>query len=137
VEPAGWPVVRALLEGAAMLLELGALAVIVGGGAWALAKLARRRDLRGARQAFSQALLFALDFTIGADILKVAAAPDLATVAVVGAVVAVRIALTFALLWEIGKDEARERGGRGNQEDQWDRGGGPGRGEREQASGRG
>jgi len=83
------------LEGVAALL-------IVGGGTAALAVLARGRDATSARQAMSQMLLLALDFTIGADILKGIAAPqDLQAVAVVAVVVVIRIGLTFALQREL------------------------------------
>jgi uncharacterized membrane protein len=56
-----------------------------------------------ARQSLSHALLLALDFAIGADLVKVAATPELATVLVVGAIVAIRIALTLVIVWELGQ----------------------------------
>jgi uncharacterized membrane protein len=54
-----------------------------------------------ARHEFSHALLLGLDFTIGADTLKLAAAPDLSSAALAAGVTAVRIALTFTLLREV------------------------------------
>lgn len=83
------------LEGVAALL-------IVGGGAAAIGVLVRGRDAAHARHAMSDMLLLALDFTIGADILKgVAAPPDFASVGVVAVVVLIRIVLTFALQREL------------------------------------
>ena len=74
----------------------------MGGAVAALAVLARERDPTRARRAMSQMLLLALDFTIGADILKgVAAPPDLVTVEVVAVVAFIRIVLTFALQREL------------------------------------
>lgn len=60
----------------------------------------------------SQMLLLALDFTIGADILKgVAARPDLVSVAVLAVVVMIRIVLTFALQRELSPKEEHINGG--------------------------
>jgi uncharacterized membrane protein len=83
------------------LLEAGAALVILGGGVWALATLARRRGAAEARHQFSYALLLALDFTIGADMLKLAAAPDLSAAALAAGVTGVRIALTLTILLEL------------------------------------
>jgi uncharacterized membrane protein len=74
----------------------------VGGAIAALAVLARARDVARARRAMSQMLLLALDFTIGADILKgVGAPPDLTAVEIVAVVAFIRIVLTFALQREL------------------------------------
>ena len=64
--------------------------------------LARARDPARARRAMSQMLLLALDFTIGADVLKSLSAPaDLTTVEIVAVVALIRIVLTFALQREL------------------------------------
>lgn len=52
----------------------------------------------------SDTILLALDFAIGADIIKVAANPELSTVFVVGGVVAIRIALTLVIVWELRRE---------------------------------
>ena len=83
------------------VLELSAASIILGGGVWSLINLARRRDAAQARYEFSHALLLGLDFTIGADMLKLAVAPDLLSVALAAGVTAVRIALTLTLLREV------------------------------------
>jgi uncharacterized membrane protein len=83
------------------VLELLAASIILGGGAWSLVNLGRRRDAAQARYEFSHALLLGLDFTIGADMLKLAVAPDLLSVALAAGVTAVRIALTLTLLREV------------------------------------
>ena len=83
------------------VLELSAASIILGGGVWSLINLARRRDAAQARYEFSHALLLGLDFTIGADMLKLAVAPDLLSVALAAGVAAVRIALTLTLLREV------------------------------------
>lgn len=78
-----------------------AAAIILGGGVWALATLIRRLDAGQARHEFSHALLLGLDFTIGADMLKLAAAPDLSSAALAAGVTGVRIGLTLTLLREL------------------------------------
>ena len=68
----------ALLTGIGLItvmLEAVAALVIVGGGAAAIGVLVRDRDAIRARHSMSQMPLLALDFTIGADILKGVAAP--------------------------------------------------------------
>ena len=70
----------------------------------AIVMLARRRGVTQARHALSNTILLALDFAIGADIVKVAANPELSTVLVVGGVVAIRIALTLVIVWELRRE---------------------------------
>jgi len=70
-----------VLDPVILFLELVAAAIILGGGVWAVATLVRRRDASEARHEFSHALLLGLDFTIGADMLKLAVAPDLSAAA--------------------------------------------------------
>ncbi len=67
-----------------LFLELVAASIILCGGVWAVATLGRRRNAAQARHEFSHALLLGLDFTIGADMLKLAAAPDLSAAALAG-----------------------------------------------------
>ncbi len=92
----GW-----ILDPIISFLELVAAAIILGGGAWALATLVRRRHAEQASHEFSRALLLGLDFTIGADMLKLTVAPDLSATALAAGVTAVRIALTLTLLREV------------------------------------
>ncbi|HEY8772073.1 MAG TPA: DUF1622 domain-containing protein [Candidatus Limnocylindrales bacterium] len=93
--------IGALLRAAVWLLEAASALTILGGAGLAIVALARRRGLTPARHGLSNAILLALDFAIGADIVKVAANPELATVLVVGGVVAIRIALTLVIVWEL------------------------------------
>ncbi|TLY00740.1 MAG: DUF1622 domain-containing protein [Thaumarchaeota archaeon] len=93
-------VLTAVLDLVIPFLELVAALIILGGGVWALTIFARRRDAAQARREFSHALLLGLDFTIGADMLKLARAPDLSAAALAAGVTAVRIALTLTLLRE-------------------------------------
>jgi uncharacterized membrane protein len=98
---------EATIQFIVLALEAAAAVGIVLAATYATGLAVRKRSLTTARHAFVNGLLFALDFTIGADILKVALAPDLRTVGTVGGVVFVRVALTVALVWEA-KHEHRE-----------------------------
>lgn len=100
----GW-----ILDPIISFLELVGAAIILGGGAWTLAILVRRHDAEQARHEFSRALLLGLDFTIGADMLKLAVAPDLSAAALAAGVTGVRIALTLTLLREVRLGNANPR----------------------------
>jgi uncharacterized membrane protein len=94
-------VFHAALGLAATTLEAASTITILAGAGLALFVLARRRGITQARHALSNAILLALDFAIGADIIKVASDPEMSTVFLVGGVVAIRIALTFVIVWEL------------------------------------
>jgi uncharacterized membrane protein len=93
--------VASFLAAAVWVLEAASTVTILGGAGLAIVTLARRRGITEARHALSNAILLALDFAIGADIVKVAANPEFSTVLVVGGVVAIRIALTLVIVWEL------------------------------------
>jgi uncharacterized membrane protein len=95
---------HAALGAAASVLEAASALTILSGAGLAVLTVARRRGITEARHAASNAILLALDFAIGADIIKVAADPELSTVLVVGGVVAIRIALTLVIVWELRRE---------------------------------
>lgn len=101
------PTPELLLAGAVAALELAAAFIILWAAAGALAGYVRRKVQRPARptedvrQAFGSSLLLALDFTIGSDVLKVAAIPALQVAATIGLTVLVRVVLTFVLEREL------------------------------------
>jgi uncharacterized membrane protein len=111
--PSTAPEVIGAFPGVAIwLLEAASTVTILGGAGLAIAALARRRSITEARHMLSNAILLALDFAIGADIVKMAANPELATVLVVGGVVGIGIALTLVIVWELRRaPPARRTGG--------------------------
>jgi uncharacterized membrane protein len=96
-----------VLDPIIVFLEIVAALIILGRGIWALTTLVRRRDAMLARHEFSQALLLGLDFTIGADMLKLAVVPDLTSAALAAGVAGVRIALTLTLMREAPSNKHR------------------------------
>lgn len=99
-------VFQGALGTAVWVLEAASTLTILSGAGLAVLTLARRRGITQARHALSDTILLALDFAIGADIIKVAANPELSTVFVVGGVVAIRIALTLVIVWELRREPA-------------------------------
>lgn len=97
-------VFQAALTAAVWALEAASTLTILGGAGLAILMLIRRRGITDARHALSDTILLALDFAIGADIVKVAANPELSTVLIVGGVVAIRIALTLVIVWELRRE---------------------------------
>jgi uncharacterized membrane protein len=93
-------ILTAVVNTVVPFLELVAATIILGGGVCSIATLVRLHDAMQARRDFSHALLLGLDFTIGADMLKLAAAPNLSAAALAAGVTGVRIALTLTLLRE-------------------------------------
>jgi uncharacterized membrane protein len=102
-------VIKALAEHAAYFLEAVAVLVILGGGVRAILMYAKQCALSGrCYQVFSQtrlrlghALSLGLEFLIGADILKSAVSPTWADLGRLAAVVAIRSAINFMLIWEL------------------------------------
>ena len=86
---------------AVLVLEAATAVLILAAAVRAIVVAVRERSMTKARHGFAAGLLFALDFAIAADILKTALVPDLRSVAAVGGIVLVRIALTAALVWEL------------------------------------
>ncbi len=90
-----------ILSTLARILQVAAAIIIAAGAVVSVATLVIHRSLRPARLSFAHALLYAFDFTIAADILKLAVVPDLRGAALIGAVVGVRVVMTALLLWEV------------------------------------
>jgi uncharacterized membrane protein len=108
--------VRSLLEPISLLLELVGVAIIVYGAIVTIIFLikAEAKSVRKAgesqyriKQQFTTRILTGLEFFIAGDVLKTIINPTLQSLVVVGAIVAIRAALTYLLNREL-KDE-RER----------------------------
>lgn len=107
---------EAAVGAAVLALEGAAALVILVAGARALVAFARSLlrhapGTRPERRRFADGLLLALDFTIGADVLKLAIRPSFESALLVGAVVLVRTVLTLVLEYELRKASARDEAG--------------------------
>jgi uncharacterized membrane protein len=106
-------VLRSFLEPISLVLELIGVAIIVYGAIVTIIFLikAEARSVRQAgqsqyeiKQQFTTRILTGLEFFIAGDVLKTIINPTLESLAVVGAIVAIRAALTYLLNREL-KDE--------------------------------
>lgn len=102
--PAAW--IETGIGAAVLALEAAAaLVILLAGGRALLAFLSRvlhhKPTREEERRRFARALLLALDFTIGSDVLKIAIRPTLDSVLLIGLVVLVRAVLTLVLEFEL------------------------------------
>ncbi len=112
------PAVRSILEPISLALELIGVAIIVYGAMVTvvfLIKTERKSILQAGRsqyrikQQFTTRILTGLEFFIAGDVLKTIINPTLESLAVVGAIVAIRAALTYLLNRELRDEKEREQ----------------------------
>jgi uncharacterized membrane protein len=112
------PAVRSILEPISLALELIGVAIIVYGAMVTvvfLIKTERKSILLAGRsqyrikQQFTTRILTGLEFFIAGDVLKTIINPTLESLAVVGAIVAIRAALTYLLNRELRDEKEREQ----------------------------
>lgn len=87
-----------------MLFEWVGVAVLVVSGALGVVHYIRRDP--ETRLKLAQGLAMALEFKLGGEILRTVVVRDLLEIAVVGAIILLRAALTFLIHWEIKKEKA-------------------------------
>ena len=112
------PAVRSILEPISLALDLIGVAIIVYGAMVTvvfLIKTERKSILQAGRsqyrikQQFTTRILTGLEFFIAGDVLKTIINPTLESLAVVGAIVAIRAALTYLLNRELRDEKEREQ----------------------------
>lgn len=104
---------RVFLEGTVLLLEVATAAIILHAAVRALLHLTFLKSGHArhpVRQDFGRALLLALDFAIGGDVVRVALTPTLTGAATAGLVILARVILTFVLEHELKQDKDRPEG---------------------------
>ena len=95
---------RELIEYSIILLELIGVLVLLAG-----ALRATVNYIKGdphTRVKLCRALAMALEFKLGGEILRTVVVSDLKEIALVGAIILLRAALTFLIHWEIKNEEA-------------------------------
>ena len=112
------PALRSILEPISLALELTGVAIIVYGAIVTVIFLVKqeRKNIRQAgesqyqiKQQFTTRILTGLEFFIAGDVLKTIINPTLESLAIVGAIVAIRAALTFLLNRELKEERERDR----------------------------
>ena len=117
------PVLRSFLQPISLALELIGVAIIVYGAIVTvifLIRIERKSVLQAGhsqyriKQQFTTRILTGLEFFIAGDVLKTIINPTLESLAVVGAIVAIRAALTYLLNRELKDEMEREQSGTKN-----------------------
>jgi uncharacterized membrane protein len=117
-ELASDPALRSILEPISLALELTGVAIIVYGAIVTVIFLVKqeRKNIRQAgesqyqiKQQFTTRILTGLEFFIAGDVLKTIINPTLESLAIVGAIVSIRAALTFLLNRELKEERERDR----------------------------
>jgi uncharacterized membrane protein len=112
------PALRSILEPISLVLELIGVAIIVYGAIVTvifLVKQERKSVLQAGqsqyeiKRQFTTRILTGLEFFIAGDVLKTIINPTLQSLAIVGAIVAIRAALTFLLNRELKDERERDR----------------------------
>lgn len=111
---------RSFLEQISLALELIGVAIIVYGAIVTVIFLVRTeaKSVQQAghsqykiKQQFTTRILTGLEFFIAGDVLKTIVNPTLESLAIVGAIVAIRAALTYLLNRELKDEREREQSG--------------------------
>lgn len=87
-----------------VLFEWVGVAVLVVSGVLGVVNYIRRDP--ETRLKLAQGLAMALEFKLGGEILRTVVVSDLKEIALVGAIILLRAALTFLIHWEIKNEEA-------------------------------
>ena len=87
-----------------MLFEWVGVAVLLVSGVLGVVHYVKRDP--ETRLKLAQGLAMALEFKLGGEILRTVVVRDLSDIALVGAIILLRAALTFLIHWEIKNEEA-------------------------------
>lgn len=96
---------NALVNSAIHLFELVGVVVLIVAGVCGVVNYIRHDPM--VRLKLAQGMALCLEFKLGSEILRTVVVRDLSEIAIVGAIIALRAALTFLIHWEI-KNEKGE-----------------------------
>lgn len=93
-----------LVTNAIHLFELVGVIVLIVAGVRGVVNYVRHDPM--VRLNLAKGMALCLEFKLGSEILRTVIVRDLSEIAIVGAIIALRAALTFLLHWEIKNEEA-------------------------------
>lgn len=93
-----------LVSNAIHLFELVGVIVLIVAGVRGVVNYVRHDPM--VRLNLAKGMALCLEFKLGSEILRTVIVRDLSEIAIVGAIIALRAALTFLLHWEIKNEEA-------------------------------
>ena len=104
----------AVIGYAVLLIEMIGVGIILFTVARALYDLARRNPR--ARLSLAEGIALALEFKLGAELLRTLTVRDWKEILILGAVILLRAAMTFLIQWEIRLEKQNEREARLDEE---------------------
>lgn len=93
-----------LVSNAIHLFELVGVVVLIVAGVQGVVNYIRHDPM--VRLKLAKGMALCLEFKLGSEILRTVVVRDLSEIAIVGAIIVLRAALTFLLHWEIKNEEA-------------------------------
>ena len=96
-------IVKGMAEYAIVLFEIVGIIIITLAGAQGVYNFVRRDPLT--RLKLAKGMAMGLEFKLGSEILRTVVVRDLSEIAIVGAIILLRAALTFLIHWEIKNEE--------------------------------
>ena len=96
-------IVKGMAEYAIVLFEIVGILIITLAGAQGVYNFVRRDPLT--RLKLAKGMAMGLEFKLGSEILRTVVVRDLSEIAIVGAIILLRAALTFLIHWEIKNEE--------------------------------
>ena len=96
---------RQIIQYSIIALEFVGVLIILFAAAKAVYSYIRHRQ--SVRLDLAKGIALALEFKLGSEVLRTAIARDFQELAVAGAIVLLRAAITFLIHWEIKNEEAR------------------------------
>lgn len=96
--------IHVLVSVAIHLFELVGVIVLIAAGVRGVVNYVRHDPM--VRLNLAKGMALCLEFKLGSEILRTVVVRDLSEIAIVGAIIALRAALTFLLHWEIKNEEA-------------------------------
>lgn len=97
-------VLELIVNAAILLFEFMGVGVIIWAGIQGMYSYMRRDPLT--RLKLAKGMAMGLEFKLGSEILRTVVVRDLSEIAIVGAIILLRAALTFLIHWEIKNEEA-------------------------------
>jgi uncharacterized membrane protein len=96
---------QTIVEAGIMLLEFVGVAILIGTAVRCVISLVRHGDY--VRLRLAEGIALALEFKLGAEVLRTVIVREWDEMLILGAVIALRGALTFLIHWEIKNEESR------------------------------
>ena len=98
---------NSLVNTAIHLFELVGVIVLIVAGVCGVVNYIRHDPM--VRLKLAQGMALCLEFKLGSEILRTVVVRDLSEIAIVGAIIALRAALTFLIHWEIKVEKESEK----------------------------